>query len=159
ASWPGAASPRTSARPGSSKEGDMPTDDAHASPSPAQARPPRGINHVVLNVRDLELAHRFWTEVMGFRCVAHLPAIPGHRPRMRFYSGLDAQGRVTHHDVALAEIAGAEGGAAAEPWKLAPTRAGLNHVAVAWPDRESWRAQLAFLRSRGVPFRRRVNHG
>jgi len=30
----------------------MPNDDAHAS----AARPPRGINHVVLNVRDLEVA-------------------------------------------------------------------------------------------------------
>jgi catechol 2,3-dioxygenase len=139
----------------------MPNDDAHASPSPAQARPPRGINHVVLNVRDLEVSHRFWTEIMGFRCVAHLQPIPGHRPRMRFYSGLDAQGRVTHHDVALAEIAGADGaGGPAEPaWRLSPGRAGLNHVAIAWPERESWLAQLAFLQSRGVPFRRRVNHG
>jgi catechol 2,3-dioxygenase len=128
---------------------------------PAQARPPRSINHVVLNVRDLEVSHRFWTEILGFRCVAHLAPIPGHRPRMRFYSGLDAQGRVTHHDLALVEVEiAADGGGPAEPaWRLSPVRAGLNHVAIAWPDRESWLAQLAFLRSRGVPFRRRVNHG
>src|SRR5262245_15068207 len=130
--------------------------DAHVS----QALPPRGINHMVLNVRDLEVSHRFWTEIMGFRCVARLQPIPGHRPRMRFYSGLDAEGRVTHHHVALAEIAGGDGGGDAEPaWKLSPARVGLNHVAIAWPDRESWLAQLAFLRSRGVRFRRRVNHG
>ena len=134
------------------------------TPAPApQARPPRGINHVVLNVRDLEVSHRFWTEAMGFRCVAELKAMPGRRrPKMRFYSGLDAQGDVTHHDLALAEVpgaAGVAGGADGESWSLLPDRVGLNHVAIAWPDRESWLAQLAFLRSRGVPFHRRVNHG
>ena len=36
---------------------------------------------------------------------------------------------------------------------------GLNHVAIAWPDRESWLQQLAFLQAKGVPFHRRVNHG
>jgi catechol 2,3-dioxygenase len=132
----------------------------HASPPPGEPRAPRGINHVVLNVRDLEVSHRFWTEIMGFRCVARLQPIPGHRPRMRFYSGVDAEGRVTHHDVALAEVAGADGGGPAEPaWKLSPGRPGLNHVAIAWPDRESWLAQVAFMQSRGVSFRRRVNHG
>ena len=40
-----------------------------------------------------------------------------------------------------------------------PGRVGLNHVAIAWPDRESWLKQLAFLQSKGVPFLRRVNHG
>ena len=47
---------------------------------PAQAQAPRGINHLVLNVRNLEVSHRFWTEIMGFRCVAELKPIPG-RPR------------------------------------------------------------------------------
>ncbi|OLC30040.1 MAG: hypothetical protein AUH81_21035 [Candidatus Rokubacteria bacterium 13_1_40CM_4_69_5] len=36
---------------------------------------------------------------------------------------------------------------------------GLNHVAIAWPDRESWLKQVAFLQRRRVPFHRRVNHG
>ena len=36
----------------------------------ANAQSPRGINHMVLNVRNLEVSHRFWTEVLGFRCVA-----------------------------------------------------------------------------------------
>jgi catechol 2,3-dioxygenase len=36
---------------------------------------------------------------------------------------------------------------------------GLNHVAIAWPDRESWQKQLAFLQSKGVPFHLRINHG
>ena len=129
---------------------------------PTDAQPPRSINHVVLNVRDLEVSHRFWTEIMGFRCVAELKPIPERkRPKMRFYSGLDAHGDVTHHDLALAEIptTGDADGAEPEPWSLMPSRVGLNHVAVAWPDRESWLQQLAFLQRRGVPFLRRVNHG
>lgn len=119
--------------------------------------PPRGVNHVVLNVRDLDVSHRFWTEVMGFRFVGELHGRPF---RMRFYSGVDSQGDVTHHDLALAEVPAApdaeEGG---ERWSLAPRRVGLNHVAVAWPDRESWLRQLAHLQACGVPFLRRVNHG
>jgi catechol-2,3-dioxygenase len=127
-----------------------------------QAQPPRGINHLVLNVRNLETAHRFWTEIMGFRLVAELHPIPGRpRPKMRFYSGLDAQGSVTHHDLALAEVPSTNGadGTEREAWSLQPRQVGLNHVAIAWPDRESWLKQVEFLQSRGVPFHRRVNHG
>ena len=129
---------------------------------PTHAQPPRSINHMVLNVRNLEVSHRFWTEIIGFRCVAELKPIPGRqRPKMRFYSGLDAHGNVTHHDLALAEVPGADGAGGADraPWDLMPSRVGLNHVAIAWPDRESWLKQLAFLRSKGVPFHRRINHG
>jgi catechol-2,3-dioxygenase len=131
-------------------------------PAPAAAQPPRAINHVVLNVRDLEASHRFWTEILGFRCVAELKPIPGRtRPKMRFYSGVDANGAVTHHDLALAEVPATErnGGPERGEWSLMPGRIGLNHVAIAWPDRESWLKQVAFLQSRGVRFHRRVNHG
>lgn len=127
---------------------------------PAHAQPPRGINHMVLNVRDLEVSHKFWTEIMGFRCVAELKPVPGRvRPKMRFYSGLDAHGDVTHHDIALAEVPKADGNGDREPWSLLPKQVGLNHVAIAWPDRESWLRQVAFLRDKGVTFHRRVNHG
>jgi catechol 2,3-dioxygenase-like lactoylglutathione lyase family enzyme len=123
-------------------------------------QPPRGVNHVVLNVRNLKVSHRFWTEILGFRCVAGLKPTPGRaRPKMRFYSGLDQHGDVTHHDVALAEIPQGAAPADPEPWDLMPGRVGLNHVAIAWPDRESWLKQLEFLRAKGVPFHRRVNHG
>ncbi len=139
----------------------MPNNDAHAPAPPAQAQPPRGVNHLVLNVRNLEVSHRFWTEIIGFRCVAELKPTPGRRrPTMRFYSGLDAHGDVTHHDLALAEVpGGGAAGAEREPWDLMPSRVGVNHVAIAWPDRESWLKQIAFLRSKGVPFHRRINHG
>src|SRR5256884_5421152 len=68
-------------------EDTMLNDDAHVSAPPAHAQPPRGINHMVLNVRNLEVSHRFWTEIIGFRCVAELKPVPGRRrPKMRFYS-------------------------------------------------------------------------
>jgi catechol 2,3-dioxygenase len=140
----------------------MPNDERPAS-APDRAEIPRGINHIVLNVRDLEVSHRFWTEIIGFRCVAELKPVPGRRrPKMRFYSGQDADGNVTHHDLALAEIPAASDspdGRHREAWSLLPERVGLNHVAIAWPDRASWLKQLAFLRSQGVRFHRRVNHG
>jgi catechol 2,3-dioxygenase len=113
-------------------------------------------------VTDIEVSHRFWTEIIGFRCVAQLKQVPGRtRPNMRFYSGVDPQGGVTHHDLALAEVPKTpeNGGAAHDEWKLMPRRAGLNHVAIAWPDRESWLKQVAYLQSKGVPFHRRINHG
>src|SRR5262245_45007161 len=138
----------------------MAKDDAQVPTAPTAAETPRGINHLVLNVRDIEVSHRFWTEIMGFRCVAQLKEIPGRpRPRMRFYSGTDANGDVTHHDLALAEIPGNAEEPAQETWSLMRKGIGLNHVAIAWPDRESWLKQLEYLQSKGVTFHRRINHG
>ena len=36
---------------------------------PDRAEAPMALNHVVLNVRDMEESHRFWTEMIGFRHV------------------------------------------------------------------------------------------
>ena len=129
--------------------------------TPTHAQTPRSINHLVLNVRNLEASHKFWTEIMGFRPVAEVRPKPGRPPlRMRFYSGVDEKGDVNHHDIALAEIPPEDGpNGGPEPWSLYPRQPGLNHIAIMWPDRESWLKQVAFLQSRGVPFHRRVNHG
>src|SRR5499426_3571674 len=138
----------------------MATDDLRAPAAPAQAQTPRGVNHLVLNVRDIEVSHRFWTEILVFRCVAQLKSTPGRpRPTMRFYSGLSPEGDLSHHDLALCEVP--KGAAEGEPerWNLMPSHTGLNHVAITWPDRESWLKQLAFLQSKGVTFHRRINHG
>ena len=45
------------------------------------------------------------------------------------------------------------------PWSLVARRVGLNHLAITWPDRESWLKQVAVLRAKGVPFHLRINHG
>ena len=125
----------------------------------SRAQTPRGINHLVLNVRNLEVSHKFWTEIVGFKCVAELNQTPGRvRPKMRFYSGVDAEGNVTHHDLALAEVPNADGGPEGE-WSLMPRRPGINHVAICWPDRASWLEQVKFLQEKGVKFHRRINHG
>jgi catechol 2,3-dioxygenase len=131
-----------------------------ASPTaPTEAVTPRGVNHVVLTVTDLERSHTFWTEMLGFRHVASLKPRPG-RPLMRFYSGVDERGDVNHHDIALMQIPPEQGAANdREPWSLSAKKVGLNHVAITWPDRDAWLKQIAFLQSKGVPFHLRINHG
>jgi catechol 2,3-dioxygenase len=135
------------------------TEQTQVPTVPTQAVAPRGVNHVVLNVRDLEVSHRFWTEVMGFRHVAELKPKPDRpTPKMRFYSGVDEHGGVNHHDIALCEVPRHDGAAPPE-WDLFPQRTGLNHIAITLPDRESFLQQLEWLRAKGVKFLRRINHG
>ena len=134
--------------------------ETHAPLAATHAQTPRGLNHIVLNVRDLEVSHRFWTEIIGFKCVAQLKQVPGRpRPKMRFYSGVDAHGDVSHHDLALAEVPADAPKDEQGTWNLMPGRVGINHVAIAWPDRESWLKQVEFMQAKGVTFHRRVNHG
>jgi catechol 2,3-dioxygenase len=119
---------------------------------------PRGINHLVLNVRDLEESHRFWTEVVGFRQVGELKptAQRPNPPKMRFYSG-DRGGQTHHHDIALVENRALP--APPADWKMFGMPVAVNHIAITLPDRESWLRQLAYLQARGVTFDRRVEHG
>ena len=95
--------------------------------APDRAMTPVGVNHLVLNVRDIEVAHDFWTEVMGFRHIGSLKDREERPMKMRFYNGLSE----SHHDLALAEIMGEseESG----DWSMAPRRPGLNHLAVPLP--------------------------
>jgi catechol 2,3-dioxygenase len=112
----------------------------------------------VLNVRNLEESHRFWTEVLGFKQVGELKATP-QRPnpaRMRFYSG-DHDGRMNHHDIALIENT-----ALPEPpaeWSMNGMPMAIAHIALSLPNREAWLRQLKYLQDRGVKFNRRVEHG
>ena len=64
---------------------------------------PRGVNHLVLNVRDLEESHHFWSDLLGFRQVGELKGRNGEPAAMtmRFYSGVVDD--VNHHDIALVE--------------------------------------------------------
>jgi len=40
---------------------------------------PIGVNHIVLNVRNIEESHQFWTEVVGLRLVGEFRQRPGRR--------------------------------------------------------------------------------
>ena len=118
----------------------------------ATAQTPRGINHVVLNVRDIEVSHRFWTEIMGFRCVAQLKPRPDRvRPKMRFYSGVcprAATSPTTTWPWPRPRSARARRRATPRPEPDARGW-GSAHVAIAWPDRESWLKQVEHLRGEG----------
>src|ERR1041384_5458303 len=106
----------------------MATTTQHQTQAPARAVTPRGVNHIVLNVRDIEVSHRFYTGTLGFKRVAALKPKPARPPlTMRFYSGVDEQGHVNHHDIALCQLPKHDGPAAAE-WDLHPHRPGINHV-------------------------------
>ena len=133
------------------------TQSSDTSTTPRKAMTPVGINHLVLNVRNLEESHAFWTEIMGFKQVGELHARPErpNPPKMRFYSG-DHSGKLNHHDLALVEMPNLPPPPA---WDMFNSPMAINHVAIALPDRETWLQQLAFLQSKGVAFQRRVNHG
>jgi catechol 2,3-dioxygenase-like lactoylglutathione lyase family enzyme len=65
---------------------------------------PSGLNHLVLNVRNMDESHAFWTEVVGLKQVGKLKARPDrpNPPNMQFYS-CDHAGKDNHHDIALVE--------------------------------------------------------
>ena len=139
----------------------MSPDESAPATTPAPTTPatpvrPVGVNHLVLNVTDLERSHQFWTDVMGFQQVGDLaPPANAKRPmQMRFYAGRGGN----HHDLALMQIPDAEP-AEAERWSTRAKQPGLNHVAVEYGDQESWLAQLRCLQAAGIPFRSRINHG
>jgi catechol-2,3-dioxygenase len=120
---------------------------------------PVGVNHIVLNVRNIEESHKFWTEVVGMKQVGELTATERrpNPPKMRFYSGDHGGGKLNHHDVALVENPNLP-----EPpkeWGMFGMPSAINHIAIALPDRESWLKQLDYLQKKGVKFNRRVDHG
>jgi catechol-2,3-dioxygenase len=131
------------------------TQERETMPVPTEAVQPTGVNHLVLNVKDIERSHTFWTKIIGFKQVGEIPE--GGPLKMRFYAG---QAGALHHDLALAQVVNPDEVAdPAEPWSMMGRRTGVNHVAIKYPDREAWLRQLAFLQSQGVPFHVRGDHG
>jgi catechol 2,3-dioxygenase len=117
---------------------------------------PRGINHIVLHVRDIDESHHFWCDLLGFKQVGTLRPREGRPPMaMRFYSGV--VGDVNHHDIALIENRDLP--LAPSEWHLGPSPLAVNHIAVTYPDRESWLEQVKFLDKHGVRMNLRVDHG
>lgn len=128
----------------------------HAFSAAPKAVSPVGVNHLVLNVRDIEESHKFWTEIVGLTQVGELHQRPGMPAvKMRFYSG-NHDGKLTHHDIAIVESPNVP---PPSQWVLADGHVAINHVALTMPSREAWLQQLEFLQSRGVKFNWRVNHG
>jgi catechol 2,3-dioxygenase len=117
---------------------------------------PRGIN--LLNVRDMEESHRFWTEIVGFRQVGRLTPQPDrpNPPDMRFYSG-DKGDEIHHHDIALVENRDLP--PPPKEWAMFGMPCAVNHVAITMPNREAWLAHLAYLQKKGIKFDRRLEHG
>ena len=74
---------------------------------------------------------------------------------MRFYRG-DA---LRHHDLALVQVTDPEQAGPPERWSMEPQRVGVNHIAIGYPDRESWLNQLRHMKAHGVEFIVRGNHG
>ena len=112
---------------------------------------PRGINDLVLNVRDMEESHHFWADLLGFVQVGELK----RGMTMRFYSGVVDD--VNHHDLALVEREGL-----AEPpeeWSMVKGTSAINHIAITYPDRDSWLEQVQYLKESGVPMNLRMDHG
>ena len=118
---------------------------------------PMGVNHLVLNVRSMEESHHFWSDLLGFKQVGTLKGSNGNPPmmNMQFYSGVVED--VNHHDLALVEREGL-----AEPpdqWSMVEGSSAINHIAITYPDRESWLEQVQFLKEHGVPMNLRIDHG
>jgi len=132
-------------------------DRSKSHSAPGRAATPVGLSHVVLNVRNLEISHKFYTETIGFKQTGEWRAqAHNSRRKMRFYSG-NHRGEAHHHDLALVEMPNLP--PAPTGWNLDKSPQAVNHVAVLLPDRESWLKQLEFLQAQGVTFHRRVNHG
>ena len=82
--------------------------------SSTQASVGASVDHLVLNVRDIEVSHRFYTEVMGFQQCGELT----HTMTMRFYRGDSSR----HHDFALVQVNDPEHTPPPEPWTMRAER-------------------------------------
>ena len=109
------------------------------------------VNHLVISVRDLEASHRFYTEVLGFEQCGEMT----HTMKMRFYRGSED----SHHDLALAETGNPSAYGPPPEWSLIDMPPGINHVAIAYEDRETWLERLKAIKAKGVDFKIRGNHG
>ena len=105
----------------------------------------------MLNVRDIEASHHFYTEMLGFEQCAELT----HTMTMRFY-------RATSRTITTSrssQVNDPDSAGRARAWSMEPRRVGVNHIAIGYPDREAWLKQLEHLKANGVEFIVRGNHG
>lgn len=122
--------------------------------SDPQAVPALGVNHLVLNVRDIEASHKFYTEGLGWKQIGALgPQFP---MQMRFYQCRPG----SHHDVALVQMANPDAAPPVKKWDLAGGESinAINHYAVAY-RKEDFVKQLEYMKAKGVDFAIRGEHG
>jgi catechol 2,3-dioxygenase len=117
--------------------------------SVTKAEPTVGVNHLVLNVRNIDESHKFWTEILGFE----LCGVSERNRANRFYH---APGSGSHHDIALFQLD--DPGPEPPEWNMRLQERNVNHIAIAYPDRESWLRQVAWMMKNDVKMRR-VDHG
>lgn len=117
-------------------------------------RPSSGaiVQHLVLRVRDLEASHHFYTALLGFEQCGQITR-PG--VDMRFYRADENH----HHDLALCQLQAESAPAIETPWRMFGATPGIDHIAIAYPNREAWLNQVAWLRGEGVEFHVRGDHG
>ncbi len=129
--------------------------DAVPTTGPTRPSPGPIVQHLVLRVRDIEASHRFYTEILGFeKCAALDPAV--FPWTMWFYRGSADH----HHDLALAQLDNPQDAPPPEmPWQMFGKTPGIDHIAIRYPDREAWLSQIAWMKSKGVEFLVRGNHG
>ena len=121
----------------------------------AATRPSRpSVNHLVLNVRDIEASHRFYSGGLGFEQCGTLETPPGGVD-MRFYRGHPDH----HHDLALAQIPDPASAPAVPSWEMFTNLPGIAHIAIGYDSREEWLAQLTHLQAVGIRTAVRANHG
>ena len=107
---------------------------------------PRGINHLVLNVRDIEESHRFWTEVVGFHQVGQLTPTKDRRTRPRCVS-IRASAR-RHEPSSMSLVENTALPKPPENWSMFGMPCAINHIAITMPTREAWLAHLSTCRRR-----------
>ena len=118
------------------------------------AVPALGVNHLVLNVRDIEASHKFYTEGLGWKQIGALS--PEFPMEMRFYQCRPG----SHHDVALVQMANPQEAPPVKKWELAggASTNAVNHFAVAY-RKEDFLKQLEYMKAHGVEFAIRGEHG
>lgn len=114
------------------------------------------VSHLVLNVRDIERSHDFYTTKLGFEQCGTLQ-LEGDRPApdMRFYRGNGDH----HHDIALIQIPDPEDAAPPDEWSMFPRQPGIVHIALDYGSREAFLHRIEHLQREGVEFAVRGNHG
>jgi catechol 2,3-dioxygenase len=101
---------------------------------------PKRVGHLVLNVRDIEVSTRFYTEVLGFEVAVE-------RANMTFLTC----GKI-HHDLALFK-------AAEDSPPVSEGQVGLNHFAIQMDDLDALKGAYQRLKENGVSVDNTVDHG